>query len=431
MTRDEKIRYIENTSLFQKLTHHDFLQIAEIAVDSYYKKGAYVFKENAMAESFYIIAEGEVEILKKNEDGVQELLALKKAGDVFGEMSVIDDLPRSAAIKAKTDLILLQLSKMVFNEVMKNFSNIAFEIARSICFTVRSSNKNYTAKLESIIDERTSELNDANKKLIEMNMELATNNKKVTDSIEYAKRIQHSILPGQDIFQKSFNNYFIIYKPRDIVSGDLYRLNQNADGSILVSVIDCTGHGVPGALMTMTTNSILNHIERDLCFNDPGQMLGQLNRNFKKTLHTNLPVEGEVSDDGMDMAFCYIIPEDKKLIFSGAKSSLYYIRKSNAYEIKGDRQSIGYRKSKDSFKYKNHQITYKPDDTFFLLTDGFLDQNGGSRDYPLGKKRFKQMLNDNADKPFDQLKQIIEKELSDYMNGEPQRDDITMIGFKL
>jgi serine phosphatase RsbU (regulator of sigma subunit) len=431
MTREDKIRYIENTSLFQKLTHHDFLQIAEIAEESHYRKGAYVFRENAQADSFYIIAKGEVEILKNNEDGIEELLALKRAGDVFGEMSVIDDLPRSAAIKAKTDLVLLQLSKNVFNEVLKNFSNIAVEIARNICFTVRQSNQNYTARLENIIEERTRELAQANTRLIEMNMQLSDYNRKVTDSIEYARRIQGSILPNDDLFKRTFSDYFVIYKPLDIVSGDLYRLQRNEDESILVSVMDCTGHGVPGAMMTMTANSILNYIERDLCFNDPGQMLSQMNRNFKKTLHTFDIDEKAVSDDGMDIGICYLLPWDNKLIYAGAKCALYYIRNGKVHEVRGDKKSIGYRKSRDSYRFKNNQVTCNQGDIFIMATDGYMDQNGGPRDYPFGRKKLKEVLSQCVGSSMSEIKKCLEKALADYMGDEQQRDDITVLGFQL
>lgn len=148
MTAEEKIKIIEKTSLFQSLSYNDFCQIAEISKESVYEKGDIIFEENSSATAFFIIAEGEVEILKQSHDGKQNILAVKSRGEVFGEMSVIDDLPRSATIKAKTQVILLVISKNVFSELLKNFSHIAIEIARNIAYTVRTTNSNYISDLE-------------------------------------------------------------------------------------------------------------------------------------------------------------------------------------------------------------------------------------------------------------------------------------------
>jgi signal transduction histidine kinase len=168
MTTEEKIKVIEKTTLFHSLTYTDFCQIAEVARVETFKSGDIIFEENAVADAFYIISHGEVEILKLSEDGNQEILATKKDGDVFGEMAVIDDLPRSATIKAKTDITLLQLSKNVFTELLKNFSHIAIEIARNIAYTVRTTNSNYIGDLES----RNKQLEAAYRKLKKTQNEL-------------------------------------------------------------------------------------------------------------------------------------------------------------------------------------------------------------------------------------------------------------------
>jgi signal transduction histidine kinase len=148
MDTAKKLAVIKQTSLFESLSEEDFQQIAEVATVSEFKPGDIIFEENAGADAFYIIAEGEVEILKLSRDGRQEILAVKKDGDVFGEMAVIDDLPRSATIRAKNDLKLLKLSKNLFTELLKNFSHISLEIARNICSTVRNTNSNYIGDLE-------------------------------------------------------------------------------------------------------------------------------------------------------------------------------------------------------------------------------------------------------------------------------------------
>lgn len=169
MTREKKIEIIKKTEVFKNLSYEDFRQIAEVSKELNFKKGEIIFEENSNADGFYIICNGEVEILKKVEDTEQnEILAVKRDGDVFGEMAIIDDLPRSATIKAKTDITLLKLSRDIFNELLKSFSHIALEIARNVCSTVRSTNINYIRDLE----KRNKQLKTAYQKLKKTQNEL-------------------------------------------------------------------------------------------------------------------------------------------------------------------------------------------------------------------------------------------------------------------
>ncbi len=147
MDIEDKIKIIKKSPIFKNLSKEECSHIAEVAEELKYKKGSIIFEENAQPDGFYIITEGEVEILKRGEDS-PEVLAIKGEGDVFGEMSVIDELPRSASIKAKTDIALLKLNKDVFNNLLNSFSHISLEIARSICQTVRATNINYIKDLE-------------------------------------------------------------------------------------------------------------------------------------------------------------------------------------------------------------------------------------------------------------------------------------------
>ncbi len=168
MKNQDKIEVIRNSSIFKDLSEEYILQIAEVVKEVNYKKGEIIFEENTNADAFYIINKGEVEILKKGNTDKEEILAIKKCQDVFGEMAVIDDLPRSATIKAKTNVELLKLSKDIFNELMKSFPHISIEIARNICSTVRSTNINYIADLE----KRNKQLKNAYEKLKNTQSEL-------------------------------------------------------------------------------------------------------------------------------------------------------------------------------------------------------------------------------------------------------------------
>lgn len=168
MKNQEKIEVIRNSSFFKDLSEEYIMQIAEVAKEINYKKGEIIFEENTNADAFYIINKGEVEILKKGNSNKEEILAVKRCQDVFGEMAVIDDLPRSATIKARTNVELLRLSKDIFNELMKSFPHISIEIARNICSTVRSTNINYIKDLE----KRNKQLKHAFEKLKKTQSEL-------------------------------------------------------------------------------------------------------------------------------------------------------------------------------------------------------------------------------------------------------------------
>jgi serine phosphatase RsbU (regulator of sigma subunit) len=269
-------------------------------------------------------------------------------------------------------------------------------------------------ELENEVDKRTQELNEKNTKIM--------------DSIEYAKIIQESILPLPADLAKYLGEHFVLWKPRDIVGGDIYFAKKTADGIILI-VGDCTGHGVPGALMTMAVNSILNHIiENKNVYIDPAFILKELNCLLKRTLigrNTN-----QMIDDGLDAGVVFI-PNDGNVLFAGAKISLYFANIDGVKFIKGDNKGIGYKKTNDDYEFSCISIENRPGTVFYLTTDGYLDQNGGERNLSLGRKSFEGIIKTIWKEKLKDQKTALEEYLTSYMNGEEQRDDITVIGFKL
>lgn len=263
------------------------------------------------------------------------------------------------------------------------------------------------------------------KQVSERTQELSEKNQKIMDSIDYAQRIQESILPPSDELNSMFREYFIIWKPRDGVGGDFYWARKIDENKSLIAVVDCTGHGVPGAFMTMAVNAILNNIV-DVVYDNPAVIIQKLNKRVKETLHRNQV--SSMTDDGLDIGICYI--EDKKrVVFAGAKIALDVKRGDQIYHIKGDRKSIGYRRSAPNLEFINHEWEIEDGDIFYLASDGYIDQNGGEKDYSLGHKRFNQIISDQREKSLVQQQQAFEEMLSQYMGDEPQRDDITVIGF--
>ena len=229
MNIEEKINVIKKSEIFQSLSDEDIKKVADVSDVIKYKKGEIIFEENSKADGFYIISEGEVEILKKFEDdNTNEVLAIKRGFDVFGEMAVIDDLPRSATIRSRTKLVLLRLSKTIFNELLKSFSHISIEIARNICYTVRSTNEIYIKDLE----KRNRQLNAAYKKIKKTQNELIRL-EKLSVVGKFASLIIHDIKNPMSnikayaelIKMNISDNNQSVNKSAEVIIGEVDRLN--------------------------------------------------------------------------------------------------------------------------------------------------------------------------------------------------------------
>ena len=257
--------------------------------------------------------------------------------------------------------------------------------------------------------------------------ELIASNQKIVDSIEYAKRLQESILPSQKDLKGVFKDYFIIWKPRDIVGGDFFWLREIED-TIIFAVGDCTGHGVPGALMTMTVNAIFHHIV--LCFNreNPSIILKELHRRLREVLNKNQFTQ-EI-DDGADIAvFC--IKNKETLLYAGANIELYVKNDREVNVFKPQTKGIGYNYIEMKEEVDSEIIKIEEGDVFMVTTDGFIHQNGGHKNYPFGKKRLYNMIQTSETSDLSLLKNRFEQELKEYMGSEDQRDDMAMVAFKI
>jgi serine phosphatase RsbU (regulator of sigma subunit) len=252
-------------------------------------------------------------------------------------------------------------------------------------------------------------------------------NQKINASLQYAQNIQRAILPAKNQIRNLFES-FIIYRPKDIVSGDFYWFAKLKDTAFLAAV-DCTGHGVPGAFMSMIGNSLLNEIVLEKQVTEPAKILSLLNEKIVESLRQ----EETENNDGMDVCFISFDLKSNKITFSGAKRPLLIFKNkmSELDEIKGDRISIGgAKKKKDDEKFINHIINAEKGDILFLSSDGLTDQNNLERKR-FGSDRLKEIILNNISEPMVKQKEIIEKELNDFQQDEEQRDDITLIGIKI
>jgi len=283
--------------------------------------------------------------------------------------------------------------------------------------------------MAKIYERQSIELQDTLTRIQLLNVQLEESQERILESLNYASTIQDSILPRTALFDRLFSEWFTLYQPRDIVGGDLYWLRE-INGLSLLAVMDCTGHGVPGAFMTMTVNSVLNHIVDTICFDDPARILAEMNQVLQKTLHLRHDGDSMV-DAGLDIILCCIDQGQQTLTYAGAGLSLYLFADNELSEIKGGRAGIGYSGSNPDYRYANHICKFGTDTIFYAPTDGFLDENGGSKGFGFGRERFRMMVKQHAQYPLEQQKEHFEKTLAKWRGSRNQRDDITMVGFRL
>jgi ligand-binding sensor domain-containing protein/serine phosphatase RsbU (regulator of sigma subunit) len=268
--------------------------------------------------------------------------------------------------------------------------------------------------LETRVKERTIALSEAN-------MELAMKNKDILDSITYAKRIQLSILPP-DI---PFDNVFILFKPKDIVSGDFYWIT-SAGGKEFLAAVDCTGHGVPGAFMSFIGYTSLNKIVIEQGIYQPATILNRLNEEVAHTLHQ----KGEdIVNDGMDIALIAYDPATNQLDYAGAFNPLVLIRKGEILETKADRFAIGRATGKDK-QFTNHTVQLEKNDAVYLYSDGYGDQFGGPEGKKFKTSNLKELFVSIQDKSMDKQREVLDSTIEKWRQGHEQIDDILVMGRK-
>lgn len=276
--------------------------------------------------------------------------------------------------------------------------------------------------LEEKVKERTAEV-------VEKNIELDEKNKDITASIRYAKRIQDAILPPDEFVRKFLPKTFVLFKPKDIVSGDFYWLADKKD-MVLFAAVDCTGHGVPGAFMSIVGHNLLDQIVGEHGITEPAKILNELNKSVSDTLRQSYTEDNSVKD-GMDISLCCFNRKTNVMEYAGAYNPLWLIRNGELTEIKADKFPIGNLKAGENKKFTNHSIPLEKGDTLYIFSDGYADQFGG----PQGKKfkysAFKQLLLDNQNLSMEEQGELLEKEMAKWQGSIEQVDDILVIGTRL
>ncbi len=266
------------------------------------------------------------------------------------------------------------------------------------------------------------------RKQVKTNKKIDQQNKNIKSSINYAKRIQEAMLPTGEFQKVLFPESFVLFKPRDLVSGDFYWFSPLPDepDDLVFAAIDCTGHGVPGAFMSMigfnSLNNIVNH-----GVSESGMILENLHGRIRKALQQDLTG----NNDGMDLSLCIFRRKQKVLEFAGAKSPLVYIQNGKLFQVKGDIHPIGGSRSKGDQRFKKHEVAIEEPTMVYLFTDGFRDQFGGNENQKFMSKRFTQLLLEIHQLPPEEQHDKLSKTFEAWKGSNEQTDDVLVIGVRL
>jgi serine phosphatase RsbU (regulator of sigma subunit)/Flp pilus assembly protein TadD len=258
--------------------------------------------------------------------------------------------------------------------------------------------------------------------------QIAHQNEIITDSIEYAKRIQSALLPQGDYLEKILPEHFVFMKPKNIVSGDFFWVTEKQN-KIIVAVADCTGHGVPGAFMSMLGVAFLNEIVNNSSKATPDMILNHLRDFIIRSLHQEYGYSG--SKDGMDMALISIDKKTQIMEYAGAYNPVFIIRSGELHEIKGDKMPIGIHAVKVDEEFTNHQFQLQKEDVIYLFSDGYVDQFGGNDGMKLKMKPFKELLIKISEKPMDKQHKALETYMKKWQGNYSQLDDMIVMGIKI
>jgi len=279
-----------------------------------------------------------------------------------------------------------------------------------------------TKKQKLVIEEQKLEVEKQKEEVEIAHSELEEKNKEITDSINYAKRIQNAILPPAKVVKEYLKESFILYKPKDIVAGDFYWLEQK-DGKVLFAAADCTGHGVPGAMVSVVCNNALNRSVREHGLTDPGKILDKT----REIVVAEFEKSDEEVQDGMDIALCSL--EGNKLHYAGAHNPLWIIRSGEIIETKANKQPIG--KFDNPLPYTTHTFDLQKGDAIYIFSDGYVDQFGGQKGKKFKTRAYRKLLLSIQDRHMEDQKIIIDDSFETWKGNLEQIDDVCVIGVRI
>lgn len=432
MNPEEFLPILKDLELFSETPEISLLEIANALQIEKYTKNEKIIEQGDPGTCLYIVYSGRV-FVHFGEHKVAEI----GERQTFGEFSLLNSEPRNASISALVDCILLKLEQVDFYRILGSNNQFMRGIIRILIRRLGEQNneliqtlKRREAELTRLVAERTAELEKSYDEIVKQKLEIEEKNQNITESILYAHNIQLSILPSEDLIKSALPNSFIYFKPRDVVSGDFYWFYEFKDANeekIVIAAIDCTGHGVPGALMSMIGNGLLNDIVKVRKILDPGLILNELHKGVRIALnqdHTDIR-------DGMDMALCVIDQTNAKLQFAGAMNSIFYIQDNTLNEIKGNRKSIGGTQSEEVRVFSTNTIAIDKTTSFYICSDGYFHQFGGEFNKKFSTKKFKELLLEIHSLEMSEQKTKLQDTMDTWIGQSNQIDDMLVIGVKI
>lgn len=311
-------------------------------------------------------------------------------------------------------------------EQLAFFRNIYLAVAFILTFTIAFYFRTIVNDFEKIIKKKNALLKDSK-------AEIELQHTEIKASINYAKRIQEAILPSNALIEKYLKNAFIYYQPKDIIAGDFYWMHilpepngweVNGD-TVLFSAADCTGHGVPGAMVSVVCNNALNQSVKEFGITQPSLILEKTRELVVETFSESI----EKVQDGMDLALCSLNIKTKELQYAGANNPLWIIRNNEIIEIKGDKHHVG--KCDLMPQFTNHKIQLEKNDVIYIFSDGYVDQFGGPKGKKFMSAKLRQLLLSIQDKTMSEQNEILKTNFNDWKGSLEQVDDVCMIGIRI
>jgi serine phosphatase RsbU (regulator of sigma subunit) len=416
--------------LSQVFQYKDTVEIMQQEGDKWYHYN-YIYMERATGKdkSTSNLYKGSVIRIISDRTAQQELF--RKEALRFSLVFVLTMLLLSGVIYRKTKVITRPIKKLVENvdRITNGDLRERAEVSGNNEITRLTEKFNMMiAQLESYTYELEEKVKERTLKIEKQKEEIEEQKKHIMDSIYYARRIQNAILPSFHVIDNYFKDYFILYLPKDIVSGDFYWMN-GIDGLCMIAAVDCTGHGVPGAFMSIVGFNQMNYAVSVKKARSAASIMDELNAGVISTLNEN--VSDTSIKDGMDMALCIFDFKKMNLEFAGANNPILLIRDGEVTMYKGDRFPIGVYEGNVPKPFSNNEIDIQPGDCVYMFSDGYPDQFGGPDNKKFMLRRFQELLRDVHAMPMNKQKEILAQRLSEWKGKNEQVDDILVIGIRV
>lgn len=392
-------------------------KLEQINIDT----GALIIRKGEEGNAMFVLMKGKVKI----HDG-EHVIAFMEQGNYFGEFSLLDEAPRSMSVSAVEEVQLVKISRELFFALFQSQPEVGKKIISALTRRLRSQNesivrqlRNREAELTQLVDERTRELQLRNE-------EISQKNREITDNVNYAKRIQTAILPAEQTIYSTLSKSFVLYQPKDIVSGDFYAYFPQPGGAMIIAA-DCTGHGVTGAFLSVVGSSLLNQMINEKKITDPGKILDALHDAMIETLNQR---SGE-STDGMDIAICSVDLFNSKLSYAGANRPLWMIRENELIVVQPNKFPVGGLQIVHEENFQSHHFDLQKNDTFYIFSDGYADQFGGEFGKKFMTKKLKDIFLNIQQLSMQEQKDYLLKCFEDWKGNHEQVDDVLVIGVRI